>query len=240
LHLGDALLDRRCGDFAIPILPTSRAFPLSRPDQPTPRPGGLRISGREAPQSVAPPDKVRPGCRQWQVGRLCHRPTPRGQIRRERHSRSDLSRWNQQGQRTRNGTPAPPDHSDHPAQTATAQSLDPNPSRRRRATTGSNDPSASLGGSGKRLQFVNSYASGPPALAGARCWQEGGPRLTAKDVAAARWAETTHARQAATTDMEGLPVKRQGEAPVWIGPGGRLVFVGVVVDQRVVGDARSD
>jgi hypothetical protein len=40
--------------------------------------------------------------------------------------------------------------------------------------------------------------------------------------------------------MEWLPVKRQGEAPVWTGPGGRLVFVGMVVDQRVVGDARSD
>ena len=39
LHLGDALLDRSCGDVAIPILPTSRALPLSRPDQVTRHPG---------------------------------------------------------------------------------------------------------------------------------------------------------------------------------------------------------
>jgi hypothetical protein len=44
----------------------------------------------------------------------------------------------------------------------------------------------------------------------------------------------------AATDMEWLLVKRQGEAPVWRSPGGRLVFIGMVVDQRVVGDARSD
>ncbi len=43
VHLGDALLDRWCGDVAIPILPTSRAFPLPRPDQPINHSGGLRL-----------------------------------------------------------------------------------------------------------------------------------------------------------------------------------------------------
>jgi hypothetical protein len=49
---------------AIPILPTRRAFPLSRPDQPTQHPGGFRIGVLQPAPTISRSEGV-PDSRPW-------------------------------------------------------------------------------------------------------------------------------------------------------------------------------